>query len=249
MATIWITGASGAVGSALARRLSMRGLNVVLTSRDEGRLAELAGELGEHAFAAPADATDAAQVQSAIQAGNQRFGEVTGVAHCVGSILIRPLHLTSEADMRATLEQNYVSAWHVLRAFVTAALAHRKPASAVLVGTVAAKSGFPNHEAIAGAKGAVAALAVTAAATYADRGIRVNCVHPGLTVSSMSSKLTGTAESIARMSKLNPMRRLGQGEDAAALIDFLLGDDATWITGQQIGVDGGHGILHSMAGA
>lgn len=151
--------------------------------------------------------------------------------------------------MRATLADNYISAWHVLRAFVTAALAHRKPSSAVLVGTVAAQSGFPNHEAIAGAKAAVAALAVTAAATYAERGIRVNCVHPGLTVSNMSSKLTGSPEAIARMSKLNPMRRLGQGEDAAALIDFLLGDEAGWITGQQIGVDGGHGILHSMAGA
>lgn len=65
----------------------------------------------------------------------------------------------------------------------------------------------------------------------------------------MSSKLTGSPESIARMSKFNPMRRLGQGEHTAALIDFLLSDDAGWITGQQIGVDGGHGILHSMAGA
>ena len=51
------------------------------------------------------------------------------------------------------------------------------------------------------------------------------------------------------MSKFNPMRRLGRGEDTAALIDFLLSDDAGWITGQQIGVDGGHGILHSMAAA
>jgi NAD(P)-dependent dehydrogenase (short-subunit alcohol dehydrogenase family) len=249
MAAVWITGASGAVGSALARRLVGRGVNVVLTSRDEARLTELVGELGKSVLAAPADATDAAQAQAALEAGIERFGEVTGVAHCVGSILIRPLHLTSEADMRATLAQNYLSAWHVLRAFVIAALAHRQPSSAVLVGTVAAQSGFPNHEAIAGAKAAVAALALTAAATYAERGIRVNCVHPGLTVSTMSSKLTGSADSIARMAKLNPMRRLGRGEDAAALIDFLLGDDAGWITGQQIGVDGGHGILHSMAGA
>jgi 3-oxoacyl-[acyl-carrier protein] reductase len=213
MAAVWITGASGAVGSALARRLVGRGVKVVLTARDEARLAGLVGELGESVLAAPADATDAAQVQAALEAGIGRFGEVTGVAHCVGSILIRPLHLTSEADMRATLAQNYVSAWHVLRAFV------------------------------------IAALAVTAAATYAERGIRVNCVHPGLTVSTMSSKLTGSADSIARMAMLNPMRRLGRGEDTAALIDFLLGDDAGWITGQQIGVDGGHGILHSMAGA
>lgn len=233
MAAIWITGESGAVGSALARRLATRGASVVVTSRDGARLTELAGELGERALAAPADATDAARLQCAIQAGIERFGEVTGVAHCVGSILIRPLHLTSEGDMCPTLADNYISASHVLRAFVTAALAHRKPSSAVPAGTVAAQSGFLNHEAIAGAKAAVAALAVSAAATYAERGIRVNCVHRGLAVSNMPSKLTGSPESIARMSKRNPMRRLGKGADAATLI----------------GVDGGHGILHSMAGA
>jgi len=252
MSAIWITGASGAVGSALARRLSARGVNVVLTSRDESRLAALADELGERSgavLAAAADMTDAAQVQRVMQASTERFGELTGVAHCVGSILIKPLHLTSESDMQQTLAQNYTSAWHVLRAFVTAALVHRKPSSAVLVGTVAAQSGFPNHEAIAGAKGAVAALAKSAAATYADRAIRVNCVHPGLTVSTMSSKLTGSPDAVARLAKHNPMRRLGKGEDTAALIDFLLSDDAAWMTGQEIGVDGGQGILHTLPGA
>jgi NAD(P)-dependent dehydrogenase (short-subunit alcohol dehydrogenase family) len=221
----------------------------VLTSRDEAKLSALSNELGGAALVAPADTTDAAQVQRVMQASTERFGELTGLAHCVGSILIRPLHLTSEADMRETLAQNYISAWHVLRSFVTAALVHRKPSSAVLVGTVATKSGFPNHEAIASAKGAVAALALSAAATYADRAIRVNCVHPGLTVSDMSSKLTGSAESIARLSKLNPMRRLGSGEDTAALIDFLLSDAAAWMTGQELGVDGGQGSLHTMPSA
>ena len=249
MAAVWITGASGAVGSALARRLAARGINLVLTARDETRLVALADELGAKVFVAPADTTDPAQVQRVMQASGERFGDLTGVAHCVGSILLRPLHLTSEIDMRETFSQNYISAWRVLRAFVTAALVHRKPSSAVLVGTVAVKAGFPNHEAVASAKGAVAALALSAAATYADRGIRVNCVHPGLTVSSMSSKLTGSDDAIARLSKLNPMRRLGKGEDTAALIDFLLSEQAAWITGQEMGVDGGQGIIHTMPSA
>ena len=116
-------------------------------------------------------------------------------------------------------------------------------ASAVLIGSVAATAGFPNHEAIASAKAAVGELAQSAAATYAERGIRVNCIHPGLTTSAMSARLTGSPTVAERLAKANPLGRLGQGDDTAALAEFLLSPAASWVTGQQISVDGGHGRL------
>ncbi|MFX5494271.1 SDR family oxidoreductase, partial [Acinetobacter baumannii] len=82
----------------------------------------------------------------------------------------------------------------------------------------------------ASAKAAVGALAQSAAATYADRGIRVNCIHPGLTTSAMSARLTGSPTVAERLANANPLGRLGQGDDTAALAEFLLSAAASWIT-------------------
>lgn len=243
---VWITGASGAIGSALARRLSARGCTLALSARDTSRLDQLAAELPGQALVLAGDLTDPATAAALLQTAQATLGPITGFAHCVGSTLIRPLHLTGEADLGTIFQLNYFSAFHALKAFVAAALKHKQPSSAALVGTLVAQAGFPNHEAIASAKAAVAALAMSTAATYAEKGIRVNCVHPGLTRSALSARLTGTPEAIERNSKMNPMGVVGEGEDSAALIDLLLSDQARWITAQQIGVDGGQAVIHPL---
>ncbi|CAJ0822317.1 Dihydroanticapsin 7-dehydrogenase [Ralstonia wenshanensis] len=244
MGFVWITGASGAVGAALARRLNRADIPLVLSARDGSKLEELAGSLKSGpTLICPADVTDRNSAQLAVEAGVAQFGAPEGLAHCVGSIIIKPLHLTSEDELKQAFDANFFSAWNVLRLFVQQAVRHRVHASAVLIGSVAATAGFPNHEAIASAKAAVGALAQSAAATYADRNIRVNCIHPGLTTSAMSSRLTSAPAVAERLAKTNPMGRLGQGEDTAALAEFLLSPAASWITGQQIGVDGGQGRL------
>ncbi|GAB3263505.1 SDR family NAD(P)-dependent oxidoreductase [Chitinimonas naiadis] len=241
-----ITGASGAIGAALARRLAQAGTPLVLVARHPDLLETLAASLDTDTLVLAADLTDPTCAAHLMAEAENRLGSVTGLAHCVGSTLIKPLHLTQEADLRQLFEHNYFSAFHMLKAFVAAALKHKQPASAVLVGTLVAQAGFPNHEAIASAKAAVAALAVTTAATYAERGIRVNCIHPGLTISALSARLTGSPEAIARNAQMNPMGKLGEGADSAAMMAFLLSDDARWITGQQIGVDGGHAVIHPL---
>jgi NAD(P)-dependent dehydrogenase (short-subunit alcohol dehydrogenase family) len=243
---IWITGATGAIGSALARRLAARAMPLVLTARHADALDALALTLPTHCLLMPADLTEPGAAAAVLETAQAALGPVTGFAHCLGSTLIRPLHLTAEADLQAIFQLNYFSAFHALKAFVAAALKHKQAASAVLVGTLVAQAGFPNHEAIASAKAAVAALAMSTAATYAERGIRVNCVHPGLTRSALSARLTGTPEAIERNARMNPMGIVGEGADSAALIDFLLGDEARWITAQQIGVDGGQAVIHPL---
>jgi len=243
---IWVTGATGAIGSALARRLDARGCKLVLTARDADRLAALAETLSGEALVLPGDLVEPGTAAALLKQAEETLGPVTGFSHCVGSTLIRPLHLTSETDLNAIFQLNYFSAFHALKAFVAAALKHKQASSAVLVGTLVAQAGFPNHEAIASAKAAVAALAMSAASSYAEKGIRVNCVHPGLTRSALSARLTGTPEAIERNAKMNPMNIIGEGEDSAAMIDFLLSDDARWITAQQLSVDGGQAVIHPL---
>ena len=109
--------------------------------------------------------------------------------------------------------------------------------------TVAAKKGFPNHSIISPAKAAVEGLTVALAAELAPH-TRVNCIAPSLTKSKMSTFLLQNLKSIDSISKLHPLKRIGEGVDAANLAKFLLSKNSSWITGQIIGVDGGLSLIH-----
>lgn len=239
---VLITGATGAIGSELARRLAFDGHRQVVVARDGARLAALAEELHQ-AIAIPADLTDAAAAQSAIQQAWERCGVLDAFAHCVGSTLVKPLHLTTDSEAWMQLQTNYLSAFHALRALLALALKQKHPMSVVLISSVVAHHGFPNHEAISAAKAAVAAMAMSAAATYAARGIRVNVVAPGLTRSGLTARFIATPEAEARSAAAIPLARIGEPADPAALIEFLLSERSAYLTGQVITVAGGQGAL------
>ncbi|MEM9594431.1 MAG: SDR family oxidoreductase, partial [Acidobacteriota bacterium] len=107
--------------------------------------------------------------------------------------------------------------------------------------------GLPNHEAIAAAKGGVAALARSAAATYAPRGLRVNAVAPGLVETPMTQGITGNELALKASVSLHPVGRAGNADEVASLVAWLLGPDSTWVSGQIWGIDGGLGRLKGKA--
>ena len=241
---VLVFGASGGIGAALSRRLRARGAVPFLVSRDPGRLEALAAELGGAPFR-PADATDTAALRAAVAAAGPALA---GLAFCVGSIPLKPLARTTEADFLDAFRLNTVAAAMAVQAAAPALAAGGResgvPPGVVLFSSIAARAGFPNHAAIAAAKAGVEGLALAFAAELAP-AVRVNCVAPSLTRTRLAEPLTKSPQMAEAIAKLHPIPRLGEAEDPAALADFLLSDAAGWITGQVVGVDGGRSTLRS----
>lgn len=236
--TFVVLGATGGIGSALCRRLAGDGATPVLAARDEGRLKELAGELDAPYQAL--DATDAGAVGDLFSRTAEENGPIAGAANCVGSFLLKPAHMTSDDEFAYQVSQNLITAFNTVRA---AAKHMPQGGSVVLLSSVAARVGLANHEAVAAAKAGVAGLALSAAASYVARGLRFNVVSPGLVQTPMTQNVTRSETARKASLDLHPLGRLGEPEDIAGAIAYLLGPDAGWITGQVLGVDGGLSAL------
>ena len=120
--------------------------------------------------------------------------------------------------------------------------------SVALVSSAAARVGLASHEAIAAAKAGVIGLTLSAAATYAGRGLRFNCVAPGLVRTPLTARLTATEASSRASTAMHPLGRLGEPDDVAAGIAWLLDPRNSWVTGQVIGIDGGLADLRGRPG-
>lgn len=232
-----ILGATGGIGVALCRCLVAQGARLMIGARDEARLAALASELGElNAAYLVTDATQSEQVDAFIAHGLTTYGQLDGAANCVGSLLLKPAHITTNDEWDFTIRQNLNSAFYLLRA---ATKAMKAGGSVVLLSSAAARTGLANHEAIAAAKAGVIGLMLSAAASYAARNIRVNCVAPGLVATPLTARITGNEASLKASTAMHALGRVGAPEDIASAIAWLLDPSNSWVTGQVIGVDGG----------
>ena len=236
-----VLGASGAAGSATARRLAAAGHRVHLAGRDADALAPLASETaaaGVHTV----DARDVAAVKQVVDAVADAEGRLDAATNLVGSVLLKPAHLTTAEEWDDTLATNLTSAFALLRA---AAPRMRDTGGAiVLASSAAAQTGLANHEAIAAAKGGIIAMVRSAAATYGANGVRVNAVAPGLVRARMTARLVDNEAQAEASRKMHALGRLGEPEDVASLVAWLMDPENSWVTGQTIGVDGGLGQAH-----
>lgn len=231
-----IFGGSGGIGAALAQQLAGEGCRLTLVARGMGRLAALAAELG--ADADSADVTDAAATEACVARAVERRGRLDGAVNCVGSVLLKPAHLTTDAEWAQTIAANLTSAFHVVRA-VAPVMMRAGGGSVVLVASAVALRGMVNHEAIAAAKAGVVGLARSAAATYARYGVRFNCVAPGLTRTPMTEGLWRQEANQRASVALHPLGRLGEAAEVAGAIRWFLAAEQSWVTGQVLAVDGG----------
>jgi NAD(P)-dependent dehydrogenase (short-subunit alcohol dehydrogenase family) len=230
-----VLGASGGIGAELCRQLVEQGDSVTLAGRSEQKVASLADQLNQkHQIV---DATDLQQLTNCLDEAVRTNGPINGIVNCVGSLLLKPAHLTSQEEWMATISSNLTTAFNTVHAGVKAMLG--SCGSIVLVSSAAARIGLVNHEAIAAAKAGVIGLTLSAAATYANKGIRVNCVAPGLVETPLTARLTSNEASLKASTSMHALGRIGQPQDVAAAIAWFLDSRQSWVTGQILGVDGG----------
>jgi NAD(P)-dependent dehydrogenase (short-subunit alcohol dehydrogenase family) len=226
---ILIIGASSGIGHALALNLQNQGATLFTAGRRQPD-----GIQSTHM------AWDVIQ-QSAAEALNQLPDTLHGLVYAPGTINLKPFQRLEVDDYRNDLEVNVLGAVAAIHASYTA-LKKSKAASVVLFSTVAAKLGMGLHSSVAVAKSAVEGLTKALAAEFAPYNMRVNAIAPSLTDTPLADfLLEGDKRDAAN--KRHPLSRVGTPEDIASMAAYLLSDQASWITGQIIGVDGGMGNL------
>lgn len=170
--------------------------------------------------------------------------EIHGLVYCPGSINLKPFHRLTKKDFLDDFNQNVLGAVQVIQKLLPN-LKRANSASIVMFSTVASKLGMPFHASVAASKSAVEGLTKSLAAEYAANNIRVNCIAPSLTDTPLAEKLLGSPEKRESAANRHPLKAVGSADEMAALVAFLISDNASWISGQIIGVDGALGSVKS----
>jgi len=230
---IVIIGATGYTGSALARSYANDNVPCYLISRNEDELNKLSLETN-FKYSVCLDVTNLKSVEESLK--DIENEKISGLAYCVGSIVLKSFQTTKEEDFINTFNLNVSGAIHFIRK-LQKQLAENN-GSIVLFSTVAVDRGFNMHSVISTAKGAIQGLTTSLAAEFAPK-IRVNCIAPSITQSKMAKPILDNARIAEQIPLKHAMKRVGKPGDLAETAKFLLSSNSSWITGQIIHVDGG----------
>ncbi|MBB5854338.1 SDR family NAD(P)-dependent oxidoreductase [Amycolatopsis umgeniensis] len=230
-----VTGGTRGIGLATARALAEAGATVVLTGRDETKAKEAAAAAGA-ASGLALDVTDAKAVSTLVRGVAKEHGKLDIVVANAGIMEDALLGMIREELVDTTLSTNVAGTLHTVQA-AARAMMRKKTGAIVVLASIVGEHGSAGQTVYAASKAAVANIARSAAKELGRSGIRVNAVAPGVIETDLTSGLTedAKAENIGK----TPLGRLGTPEDVANAIRFLVSDDASFITGQVLGIDGG----------
>lgn len=237
----FITGGGTGIGLACARAIVDAGGSVMIGGRREDVLRAAAADLGERAAFVVCDVTDDASVDAAVAATTERFGALHLAVNAAGMGAIGSVLNGTSADFTRTIDTNLTGMFRSLRAEARV----MDPAAGGSIVNISSIAGALTHRwmtAYCASKAGVNMLTTCAADDLGEHNIRVNAVMPGLVYTDLAAGLTGSEVARDEYLRLMPISRLGQPPDIASAVVFLLSDEASWITGQCVGVDGGHTI-------
>lgn len=236
-----VTAGATGIGLGCAQAIVEGGGRVMICARREDTLEQAAAELGENAAWVACDVTDDASVDAAVAATVERFGGLNAAVNSAGTGTAGPLLETATSEFERVVDTNLTGAFRCLRAEARA-MVEGGGGSIVNVSSIAGALTHPWMGPYCVSKAGLDMLTRCAADELGEHGIRVNSVLPGVVRTPMAAALSEIPVSREEYLSLMPISRIGEPEDIGRFVAFLLSDDASWITGQLVAVDGGHTI-------
>ena len=238
--TALVTGASGGIGSAIARSLAAQGARLALSGSNADKLRAFKDELGSDHVAITCDLSNAEDVEKLIPATVDTLGQIDILVNNAGITRDNLAMRMKDEEWDAVIRINLEAAFRLMRA-AARPMMKAKFGRIVTITSVVGQTGNPGQVNYAAAKGGLTAMTKSLAQELASRGITVNCVAPGFIRTAMTDVLPD-----AQKEALNgriPMGRMGEGEDIGAAVAFLASREAGYMTGQTLHVNGGMAMI------
>jgi 3-oxoacyl-[acyl-carrier protein] reductase len=235
-----VTGATGAIGEAIARALHAQGATVAISGTRREVLDKLAGELGSRVHVLPCDLGDKDQVEALVPAAEEALQKVDILVANAGVNRDNLFVQLKDEDWDKVIAVNLTATFRLSRAAVSRMM-RRRFGRIIGISSVVGFNGNPGQSNYTASKAGMVGMMKSVAAEYARRNITANCIAPGIIVSAMTDKLNEKQRE-AIMSRV-PMARLGTPQDIAAAAVYLASDEAAYVTGQTIHVNGGMAMI------
>ena len=226
---ILIVNGSGAIGSSIIKGLDDKSVNLIITSSTGD---DVYGKKTMHWKYSGSDS-----VGSLFESIKNEYSQLDSVVNCLGSIFLKPAHLTSEQDFDDILDINLKSSFLILKNSVP--MMRKNGGNLLFFSSAASSIGMANHEAISAAKGGIEAMVRSAAATYAKNNIKVNAIAPGLVDSNLSKNIVNNEAALNVSKRMHSVGRIGTPDDISKFAIPLIVDNSSWVTGSIINIDGG----------
>ncbi|MCK5374065.1 MAG: 3-oxoacyl-[acyl-carrier-protein] reductase [Alphaproteobacteria bacterium] len=235
-----VTGATGGIGGDIARALHRQGAVIALSGRNEEKLEALAKELGDNVHILPADLSSEEGIKDLVKRADNAMGQIDILVNNAGLTRDGLSMRMSAADWQTVLDVNMTATFKLAQA-VQRGMMKRRFGRIINIASIVGVTGNPGQCNYVASKAGMIGWSKAMAAEVASRGITVNCIAPGFIDTAMTEALTDDQK--AKINATIPARKMGSGEDIAAAAVFLASEEAAYITGQTIHVNGGMAMI------